>query len=63
MCHFLALSNLKADDKAREDYKALYKGKSEVEHPTINGDEEFLFYNILLDCTNIRSSKLVREVI
>lgn len=49
ICHFLALSNLKADDKAREDYKALYKGKSEVEHPTINGDEEFLFYNILFD--------------
>lgn len=49
ICHFLALSNLKADDKAREDYKELYKEKSEVEHPTINGDEEFLFYNILFD--------------
>ena len=49
ICHFIALSNLKADDKAREDYKKLYKEKSEVEHPTINGDEEFLFYNILFD--------------
>lgn len=49
ICHFLALSNLKADSKACKDYKELYKGKSEVEHPTINGDEEFLFYNILFD--------------
>lgn len=49
ICHFLALSNLKTDSKARMDYEERYRGKSDVEHPTINGDEEFLFYNILFD--------------
>lgn len=52
ICHFLALSNLKSDSEARLDYKERYKGKSDVEHPTINGDEEFLFYNILFDAAD-----------
>lgn len=52
ICHFLALSNLMADSEARMDYEERYKGKSYVEHPTINGDEEFLFYNILFDAAD-----------
>lgn len=52
ICHFIALSNLKFDFQAREDYEKLYKEKSDIEHPIINGDEEFLFYNILFDASD-----------
>lgn len=52
ICHFLALSNLKTDSEARMDYEERYRGKSDVEHPTINGDEEFLFYNILFNASD-----------
>lgn len=45
ICHMIALTNLKHDlDQAKDSYK-----KNNVECPTINGDETFLFYNILFE--------------
>ncbi|MCQ2152095.1 MAG: hypothetical protein MJY70_03450 [Bacteroidales bacterium] len=49
LCHFIALSNLKNDKKAREDYDRLYENKPDIEHPKITGEEDFLFYNILFE--------------
>lgn len=49
ICHFIALSNLKNDLKAREDYNRLYENKADIGHPVITGEEEFLFYNILFE--------------
>ena len=49
ICHIIALSNLKYDSKAREDYNKLYENKKDIAHPIITGDEEFLFYNILFE--------------
>jgi len=52
ICHLIALTNLKHDEKVREDYEKRYEVSEEterVDHPTITGNETFLFYNVLFD--------------
>lgn len=61
ICHLIALSNLKNDKTAREDYDKNYK-RSDVIHPIITGDEEFLFYNVLFDaCFDFSESNRFSE--